>query len=155
MSLSAPIDLEVEANLAGHLDKLDANQWHDKVAILSVWFPASGAALLVKVEILLDYTPRLKTGFYPKGDLEYETLVVTPEKSEQRKGIDADWEEPGRMLHFANAFRDKVKAFNRKQQDAQFAQLQNTMGAMWSNMMKNAANEAAAERARQSAILGR
>ena len=66
-----------------------------------------------------------------------------------------DWEEPGRMLHFANTYRDRVKAFNRMQQDAQFSQLQNTMGNMWTNMMKGAAAEAAAERARQAAITGR
>jgi hypothetical protein len=155
MSLSAPIDLEVEPNLAAQLDKLESSQWSDKVAILSLWFPGGGDAVLVKAEILLNFTTRLRKGFQPKGDLEYQTLVVTPEKSEQGKGIDADWEEAGRMLHFANSYRDKVKALNRMQQDVQFSHLQETMGAMWSNMMKGAAAEAAAERTRQSAIMGR
>lgn len=146
----------VEANLAEHLDNLETSQWNDKVAILSMWFPSGGNGSLVKVEILLNYTTRFRTGFYPKGDIEYQTLVVTPEKSEQRKGLDPDWEEPGRMLHFANTFRDRVKAFNRMQQDGQFSQLQNTMGDLWTNMMKAVeAAEAAAERVRQAAILGR
>ena len=101
-----------------------------------------------------DYTTRFKTGFYPKGDIEYQTLVVTPEKSEQRKGLDADWEEPGRMLHFANTYRDRVKAFNRMQQDAQFSHLQNTMGNMWANMMENAAADAAVQQQLQRAISG-
>jgi len=156
MSSSASTELEVEPYLAERLDNLDASQWKDKVAILSLWFTGDGTCVLVKVEILLQYVTGFKKGtVYPQGDVDYETLLVTPEKSEPGKGLDEDWEEPGRMLHFANLYRKKVLGFRNMLQTNEHSQLNSIMANMWGNMMKDAAAEAARQQQMQRAILGR
>ena len=112
--------------------------------------------MLVKIEILDRYqTGFKKATFNPEGDVDYYTWVVTPEKAELGKGNDADWEEPGRMLHFAKLYKKKVRAFSRLNQDNQFLELQSVMNGMWVNMMQEAAAEAARQQALQRAVGGR
>ncbi len=156
MSSSPSTELEVEPNLAGRLDQLNADEWTDKVAIVSLWFTTNGTCVLVKVELLVQYITGFKKGtVYPQGDVDYETLVVTPEKSEPGKGLDEDWEEPGRMLHFANLYKKKVLAFKKMLQTNEHAQLNGVMANLWGNMMKNAAADTAAQQQMQRALLGR
>jgi serine/threonine protein kinase len=156
MSSSAASELEVEPRLADRLDKLDPDLRRDKVAILSLWFTRDATCVLVKVEILLRYVTGFKRGSaYPRGDVDYETLQVSPEKTENRKGRDEDWEEPGRMLHFANLYKRKVMAYKKMLLAHEHAQLNNVMSNLWANMMHNAAADAAQQRQLQRAISGR
>ena len=48
-------------------------------------------------------------------------------------------EQTGRMLHFANAYKNRVMAFKNMLQASEQAQLQSVMGRMWSQMMRDAA----------------
>jgi serine/threonine protein kinase len=156
MSSSESTELEVEPNLADRLDQLDADLWRDKVAILSLWFTPDASCVLVKVEILLRYVTGFKRGTaYPQGDVDYETLRVSPQKTERVKGRDEDWEEPGRMLHFANLYKRKVMRYKKILLAQEHAQLNSVMASMWAEMMKNAASEAAQQRRLQRAISGR
>ena len=86
-SSSDATDIEVEADLVQRLDQLGARKWRDKVSILSLWFPNDGDPLLVKLEILERSEPRIVTGFYPKGDVEYATLVITPRNQEPQRAL--------------------------------------------------------------------
>jgi hypothetical protein len=123
---------------------------------LSLWFTKDATPVLVKVEILLRYVTGFKRGtIYPQGDVDYETLRVSPERTERGKGRDEDWEEPGRMLHFANLYKRRVMRYNKMLLATEHAQLDSMMANMWGNMMKNAAAEAAQQRRLQRAISGR
>jgi hypothetical protein len=156
MSSGDSAELEVDPYLAERLDNLDADHRNDKVAILTLWFTADARPVLVKVEILLRYVTGFKRGtVYPQGDVDYETLVVSPEKSERIKARDEDWEEPGRMLHFANHYKREVARYKKMLLSNEHAQLNSIMATMWGNMMRNAANEAAQQRQLQRAISGR
>jgi len=155
MSSSASTELEVEPHLAERLDNLEPDQWKEKVAILSLWFTGDRTCVLVKVEILEQYVTGFKKGtVYPQGDVDYETLVVTPEKSERGKGLDEDWEEPGRMLHFANLYKKKVMGYKKMLQSKEQSQLNSVMSNMWGNMMKDAAADSARQQQMQRALTG-
>jgi hypothetical protein len=155
MRSSAATELEVEPNVAGRLDELPADQWKNKVAILSLWFHRD-EPWLVKIEILERYVTGFKRGtYFPEGDVDYETLVVAPEKAELVKAEDADWEQPGRMLHFAKNYKRQVAAFKRANLDRQHLHLQSVMNNMWGDMMRGAAAEAARQAALQRAVGGR
>jgi serine/threonine protein kinase len=155
MTSSTATELEVEPGLAGRLDSLTEDQLNDKMAIVTVWFPTGSACQLVKVEILERYVTGFKKGFAPRGDVDYETLVVTPQGSTLVKADDEEWEQPGRMLHFANAYKNRVLAFKNMLQTKDQLQLQHIMENMWGQMMRDAATEAARQGALQRAVGGR
>jgi serine/threonine-protein kinase len=156
MSLSTSIELDVEPSLAEHLDRLDTDQWENKLAILSVFFTADKASVLVKAEILEHYETRLAPHkFSPTGDVEYFTLVVTPDGAKPAKGLDEDWEKPGRMLHFANVYKNRVKGFRNMLKQFEQLQLNNVMAGMYADMMKGAAAEAARQQSLQRRIGGK
>ena len=93
---------------------LAADQWKDKMAILTLWITNDGACGLVKAEILEKATPYIrKVGYTHKGDIEYETLQVTPEGTKAARGNDELWEQVGRMNSFANHYRKQVRAYKR------------------------------------------
>ena len=155
MSSSAGTEVDVEPRVAERVDQIGLGNWTEKVAILSIWF-GKDAPLLVKIEILDSHKTGFKRAtFNPEGDVDYFTWVVTPEKAELGKGDDADWETPGRMLHFANLYKKRVRAFNRLNQDRQMLQLQSVMSDMWGSMMQGAAADAARQQALQRAVGGR
>ena len=52
MSLAPSSGLEVEPKLASRLDELQADQWKDRVSLLTLWVTNEGTCGLVKVEIL-------------------------------------------------------------------------------------------------------
>ena len=79
--------LELEPELASRLDDLRADQWKDRVAILTLWFPSGNPALLVKAEILEKAVPTVKkVGYTHKGHVDYETLSVSALRIEARQG---------------------------------------------------------------------
>jgi len=153
MSSSASAEVEVEPGLAECIDKLDEDQLKDKMAIVSVWVASDGTCQLVKAEILQRYITGFKKGFVPRGDVDYETLVVTPQGSNLAKAEDADWEQPGRMLHFANAYKNRVLAFKNMLQANEQAKLQSVMGNMWGQMMRDAAAKEAQDRQLRQRLL--
>src|SRR5262249_12337552 len=109
MSSTSSSELEVEPSLAERLDQLASGAVRDKVAILSLYVHKDASCVLVKVELLLRYVTGLKRGaIYPQGDVDYEILLVSPERTERQKAPDEDWEEPGRMLHFANLYKKSI-----------------------------------------------
>ena len=148
-------DLELDPRLAEHLDRLDPAQRKDKVAILTVWVTTGGACVLVQVEILEKAIPRIKrVGYSIQADIEYQTHLVTPERSSLGKGIDTDWEVVGRMISFAHHYKNRVKAMKRllqtKEQDQMTAQMNRAFG----QMMQSALAEDQARLRRQQALTG-
>jgi hypothetical protein len=155
MTSAAAIELDVEPSLAGRLDSLAENQLNDKMTIMTVWFPRDGAPQLVQADILQRYVTGFKKGFATRGDVDYETLVVTPQNSSLVKAEDEEWEQPGRMLHFANAYKNRVAAYKNMLKTNEHLQLQNIMGNMWGQMMRDAAAGAAQQQALQRGVGGR
>jgi hypothetical protein len=154
-SSSEAIDLEVEADMAQRLDELGEALWRDKVSILSLWFPEGGDAVLVKLELLQSSQPRIVIGFYPKGDVEYGTYVITPEDSKAAKGLDEDWEKVGRMQHFAKVVKHKVNAYKHSLKQREATEISTVMAGMYNQMLRGAADAAANQAALQRAVGGR
>jgi serine/threonine-protein kinase len=155
MISAASIELEVEPGLAARLDSLADDQLNDKMAIVSVWFPGGGAPQLVKADILQRYVTGFRKGFGVRGDVDYETLIVTPQGSALAKSEDEEWEQPERMLHFANVYKNRVAAYKNMLRTNEQLQLQNIMSNLWGQMMRDAAAEAARQGALQRAVGGR
>jgi len=156
LTLSPSRDLELEPNLAAHLDGLEADKWKDKMAILTVWITKDGSCGLVKAEILEKATPIIrKVGYTHKGFIEYETLIVTPEGPKVARGNDELWEQVGRMSSFANHYRNQVKAYRRMLLANEQIQLSAQMNTMFDDMMRNAAAQELQLRQLQRAIGGR
>jgi serine/threonine-protein kinase len=155
MTSATGIELEVDPGLADRLASLADDQLIDKMAIVSVWFPSGAAPELVKAEILQRYVTGFRKGFGPRGDVDYETLVVTPQGSTVAKADDEDWEQPERMLHFANVYKNRVAAYKNMLRTNEQLQLQSIMGNLWGQMMRDAAAEAARQGALQRAVGGR
>src|SRR5262249_40223494 len=98
--------LELEPRLAEHLDGLSPGQREGKgVAILTVWVTRTGVCALVQVEILQRTAFGVKTGYKHQPDVDYETLLVTPQGSRSTIAADDEWEQVGRMLSFANDYK--------------------------------------------------
>ena len=146
MTSSGLIELEVEPGLAERLDGLGSSKLGGKVSILWVWFARDGHSILVKADILQQYVTRFKQGFggQPIGDVEYQTLTVTPVDSTLQKAPDEDWEQAGRMVHFSNNFKNRVKAYRNRLQDREFAAINSTMSNAFASMMKATAAQQAA-----------
>ena len=102
MSSTPSVELEVEPNLAERLDRLGQKKLTENVSILTLWFTSRRECVLVRVEILEEYTLGLKKAtYYPEGDVDYKTLRISPDGEVFGKAPDEDWEQPERMLHFA------------------------------------------------------
>src|SRR5262249_27963078 len=96
--------LDLEPRLAELLDRFAPVQ-REGAAILTVWVTRSGACALVKVEILQRTKYGVKPGFKHQPDIDYETLLLTPEGSRPVVADDDEWEQVGRMLSFANEYK--------------------------------------------------
>ncbi len=155
LNSSPSMDLELEPQLAAHFDNLAADQWNDKMAILTLWITKDGASGLVKAEILEKATPYIrKVGYTHKGDIEYETLQVTPQGTKVARGNDELWEQVGRMNSFANHYRNQVKAYKRLLHDKEQNQLSAQMNSMFGDMMRNAAASELQQRQLQQRLTG-
>lgn len=152
MDSAAAVSVDVEPRLAAQLDRLTPIE-SDRMAILTLWFRDEGACLLVKVEYLIGWRARIASGtYYPKGDIEYTTLQVRPDGRQAGKAPDDDWEQPGRMLRFANQYKNRIKAVKNQIQNREMLAIQSTMGKMMGDMMRGAAVAEAEQRALQRAI---
>ena len=148
-------ELELEPQLAARFDDLAADQWRDKMAILTLWITKDGACGLVKAEILEKATPYIrKVGYTHKGDIEYETLQVTPQGTRTTRGNKELWEQVGRMNSFATHYRDQVKAYNRLLHDKEQNILSAQMNSMFGDMMRNAAAAELQQRQLQQRLTG-
>ena len=148
-------DLELEPGLAARFDDLAADQWNDKMAILTLWITNDGACGLVKAEILEKATPYIrKVGYTHKGDIAYETLQVTPQGTKVARGNDELWEQVGRMNSFANHYRKQVTAYKRLLHDKEQNQLSSQMNTMFGEMMRNAAAQELEQRQLQQRLTG-
>jgi hypothetical protein len=155
MTSSFFTELEVEPRLAEHLDGLAPAQLRDKVAILTLWVTGVGTCGLVKVDLLEKVTPRIKKGYLGQADLVYETLQMTPEGSRTARADDADWEQLGRMLHFANVYKGRFKAYRRMVRDSEAAQIGAQMNSMFGQMMRGVAQAEQQRMIRERAVGGR
>ncbi len=155
MDSAAAIPVEIEPRLADRLDVLDGEQ-RNRMSIITIWFQENGTGMLVKVESLVGCRPRLAPGsYYPKGDVEYTTLQIWPDGQLTGKAPDEDWEQPGRMLRYANQFKSRIKGFKNQVQSREMLSLQSTMGKMMGDMMRGAAEFEAQQRALQRGVGGR
>jgi len=150
-------DLELDPRLAEHLEGLDPAQRKDKVAILTLWVTTGGDCVLVQVEILEKAIPRIKkVGYTVQADIEYQTHLVTPERSSLGKGIDTDWEVVGRMISFAHHYKHQFRAMKRMFQAKEQDQMTFQMNKAFGQMMQNAlAEDQARQRREQMLIRGR
>ena len=124
-----------------------------QVAILTLWITRDGACGLVKAEILEKATPYIrKVGYTHKGDIHYETLVVTPEESKVARGNDELWEQVGRMNSFANHYRNQVKGYTRLLHDHEQNKISAQMNTMFGEMMRNAAAQELQQRQLQQRL---
>jgi serine/threonine-protein kinase len=148
-------DLELEPQLAAQFDNLAAEKWKDKMAILSLWITSDGAYGLVKAEILEKATPYIrKVGYTHKGDIEYETLQVTPLGTKVGRGNNELWEQVGRMNSYANHYRRQVTAYKRMLLDHEQNALSAQMNTMFGEMMRNAAAAELQQRQLQQRLIG-
>src|SRR5262249_51964563 len=90
--------VELEPRLAERRDGVRPDQLEGKGgAIGTLWVWREGKCGLVGVEILQDTRFGIRTGYKREPDVDYQTLLVTPEGSEPKKGTDGDWEQLERM----------------------------------------------------------
>jgi tRNA A-37 threonylcarbamoyl transferase component Bud32 len=146
-------DVDLEPRLAERLDALSKDQLEQKPAILTLGITESGECGLVSVAILQKSQPRFKGGITP--DIDYWTLAVNPDGARPAKGEDADWQQNDRMLKLANYYKRMLNGQKRMFETMQMSQVQAQMGALWANVMREAAAADAAQRALQSRINGR
>ena len=72
---------------------------------MTLWFTPRGDCVLVRVEILERYFLGFKKAtHYPEGDVDYQTLRISPDGEVLGKAPDEDWEQPERMLSFARNY---------------------------------------------------
>ncbi|MFI5457252.1 MAG: protein kinase [Isosphaerales bacterium] len=155
MDSSFSTDLELDPRLAEHLERLDPAQRRDKVAILTLWVTTGGDCVLVQVEILEKAIPRIKKlGYTVQADIEYQTHLVTPERSSLGKGIDTDWEVVGRMISFAHHYKHQFRAMKRMFQAKEQDQMTFQMNKAFGQMMQSALAEDQARLRRQQSLTG-
>ena len=156
MSSSPPRDLELEPKLAEQLDRLGPAKWEQNVAILTVWITGDRACALVKVEILEQTSFRVLKGFgIGQADIEYETLVVTPDDSSLVKVADTEWEQVGRLNLFAKYHKGRFNALRKMLGAAEQNQMTAQMNAMFGNMMRNAAADDLRRQQMEQRLIGR
>jgi len=148
----ATTEIEVEPKLAAQLDRLSPNEWEKKPAILTLGITESGDCGVVGLAILENSFPRLRGGMVP--DIVYETLAVTPEGSKPTIGDDKDWESE-RVYKLARYYKGQLRAFKQRFETMQMSQVQSQMGTIWTNVMREAAAQDAAQRALQRGVGGR
>ncbi len=153
MSSSPSVELKVEPNLAQRLDRLGEKKLTEKVSILTLWFTPRGDCVLVRVEILERYFLGFKKAtHYPEGDVDYQTLRISPDGEVLGKAPDEDWEQPERMLSFARNYEKRVGAYKKMLQANETAMLQNAMGSVYKDMMAGAAASALQQQQLQRAM---
>ena len=156
MSSSPSVELEVEPNLAQRLDRLGEKKMTDKMSILTLWFTPRGDCMLVRAEILERYLLGFKKAtHYPEGDVDYQTLRISPDAEVLGKAPDEDWEQPERMLSFARNYEKRVGVYKQVLQTKETLALQNVMGSMYKDMMAGAAANALQQQQLQRAVGGR
>ena len=156
LTLSPSNDLELEPRLAARFDDLAARPMERQDGDLDLVDHKGRRLWARQSRDPRKATPYIrKVGYTHKGDIEYETLQVTPEGTKAAKGNDELWEQVGRMNSFANHYRNQVKAYNRMLHDHEQNKLSAQMNTMFGEMMRNAAAQELQQRQLQRAISGR
>ena len=149
-------DFEVEPRLATKLDRLPRKILGQSVAILTLWIDSSGNCGVVCAELLEKCEARLKPGYgIGQADVDYHVRFLSPEEDKTGKAPDEEWQRVGRMNHFYTHWKHHVDGLKKRQQTANMAALNATMGNMYASAMRNAAANAAAEADLQRRIQGR
>jgi serine/threonine protein kinase len=149
-------DFEVEPRLATKLDRLPRKILGQSVAILPLWIDSSGNCGIVCAELLEKCEARLKPGYgIGQADVDYHVRFLSPEEDKTGKAPDEEWQRVGRMNHFYTHWKHHVDGLKKRQQTANMAALNATMGNMYASAMRNAAASAAAEGDLQRRLQGR
>jgi serine/threonine protein kinase len=142
MSVTPGIEIEVEANLATHLDRMNLANWVERVAVIGVLMTREGP-LLARIELLDRFQGgRKKAAFNLEGDVDYFTTVITAEGAKAvAQADDTEWEQAGRMLHIANLYKKRVSLFVPANLNRQFEQLRTAMNTTWEKLVASASNQ--------------